>query len=156
MSLYLNSKKIIKEWTDYNGHMNVAYYVLIFDLLGAEILMDKFKMGEESAKKTKKSTMVVESHITYNQEVKEGDEVDVNLLYFDHDKKRLQYKLEMIHKEKKFLASTIEILSLYVDLDQRKVSEFENEKIIIMKEFIKSNSQKFKSDNLIFSNKLKK
>ena len=156
MSLYLNSKKIIKEWTDYNGHMNVAYYVLIFDLLGAEILMDKFKMGDESAKKTKKSTMVVESHITYNQEVKEGDEVDVNLLYFDHDKKRLQYKLEMIHKEKKFLASTIEILSLYVDLDQRKVSEFESEKIIIMKEFIKSNSQKFKSDNLIFSNKLKK
>ena len=101
-------------------------------------------------------TMVVESHITYNQEVKEGDEVDVNLLYFDHDKKRLQYKLEMIHKEKKFLASTIEILSLYVDLDQRKVSEFESEKIIIMKEFINSNSQKFKKDNLIFSNKLKK
>ena len=156
MSLYLNSKKIIKEWTDYNGHMNVAYYVLIFDLFGAEILMDKFQMGEQSAKKTKKSTMVVESHITYNQEVKEGDEVDVNLLYFDHDKKRLQYKLEMIHKEKKFLASTIEILSLYVDLDQRKVSEFESEKITIMKEFIKSNSQKFKSDNLIFSNKLKK
>ena len=156
MSLYLNSKKIIKDWTDYNGHMNVAYYVLIFDLFGAEVLMDKFNMGEESAKKMKKSTMVVESHITYNQEVKEGDEVDVNLLYFDHDKKRLQYKLEMIHKEKKFLASTIEILSLYVDLNQRKVSEFENEKIIIMKEFIKSNSQKFKSDNLIFSNKLKK
>ena len=156
MSLYLNSKKIIKDWTDYNGHMNVAYYVLIFDLFGAEVLMDKFNMGEESAKKTKKSTMVVESHITYNQEVKEGDEVDVNLLYFDHDKKRLQYKLEMVHKEKKFLASTIEILSLYVDLNQRKVSEFENEKIIIMKEFIKSNSQKFKSDNLIFSNKLKK
>ena len=156
MSLYLNSKKIIKDWTDYNGHMNVAYYVLIFDLFGAEVLMDKFQMGEQSAKKTKKSTMVVESHITYNQEVKEGDEVDVNLLYFDHDKKRLQYKLEMINKEKKFLASTIEILSLYVDLDQRKVSEFESEKIIIMKEFIKSNSQKFKSDNLIFSNKLKK
>ena len=156
MSLYLNSKKIIKEWTDYNGHMNVAYYVLIFDLFGAEVLMDKFNMGEESAKTTKKSTMVVESHITYNQEVKEGDEVDVNLLYFDHDKKRLQYKLEMIHKEKKFLASTIEILSLYIDLDQRKVSEFENEKVIIMKEFIKSNLQKFKNDNLIFSNKLKK
>ena len=156
MSLYLNSKKIIKEWTDYNGHMNVAYYILIFDLFGAEILMNIFKMGEESAKKTKKSTMVVESHITYNQEVKEGDEVDVNLLYFDHDKKRLQYKLEMVHKEKKFLVSTIEILSLYVDLDQRKVSEFESEKIIIMKHFIKSNSQRFKSDNLIFSNKLKK
>ena len=85
MSLFLNSNKIIKDWTDYNGHMNVAYYVLIFDLFGAEMLMNKFKMGEESAKKTYKSTMVVESHITYNQEVKEGDSVDINLLYFDHD-----------------------------------------------------------------------
>ena len=156
MSLYLNSKKIIKEWTDYNGHMNVAYYVLIFDLFGAEILMDKFKMGEDSAKKTKKSTMVVESHITYNQEVKEGDEVDVNLLYFDHDKKRLQYKLEMIHKEKKFLASTIEILSLYVDLNQRKVSEFENEKTELMKEFIDKHKNIFNNKDLKFSSKLKK
>ena len=156
MSLYLNSKKIIKEWTDYNGHMNVAYYVLIFDLFGAEILMDKFKMGEESAKKQKKSTMVVESHITYNQEVKEGDEVDINLLYFDHDKKRLQYKLEMIHKEKKFLASTIEILSLYVDLNQRKVSEFENEKTKLMEEFIDNHKNIFNNTDLKFTSKLKK
>ena len=107
MTLYLTSKKIIKDWTDYNGHMNVAYYVLIFDIFGAEILMNKFQMGEESAKTTKKSTMVVESHITYNQEVKEGEDVDVNLIFFDHDKKRLQYKLEMVQKEKKYVASKL-------------------------------------------------
>ena len=156
MTLYLNSKKIIKDWTDYNGHMNVAYYVLIFDLFGAEILMNKFHMGEESAKSNKKSTMVVESHITYNEEVKEDDEVDVNLLYFDHDKKRLQYKLEMIHKEKKYVASTIETLSLYVDLSLRKVAEFEEEKVKIMDQYIKENSSKFIQENLKFSNKLKK
>ena len=156
MTLYLNSKKIIKDWTDYNGHMNVAYYVLIFDLFGAEILMDRFRMGEESAKTSKKSTMVVESHITYNEEVKEGDEVDVNLLYFDHDKKRLQYKLEMIHKEKKYVASTIETLSLYVDLSLRKVAEFEEEKVKIMDQYIKENSSNFNQENLKFSGKLKK
>ena len=156
MTLYLTSKKIIKDWTDYNGHMNVAYYVLIFDLFGAEILMNKFQMGEDSAKSSKKSTMVVESHITYNQEVKEGDEVDINLIFFDHDKKRLHYKLEMIHREKKYVASTIEVLSLYVDLDQRKVSEFEDEKVKIMDQYIKENSLKFNSENLKFSNKLKK
>ena len=156
MTLYLNSKKIIKDWTDYNGHMNVAYYVLIFDLFGAEILMNRFHMGEESAKTSKKSTMVVESNITYNQEVKEGDEVDVNLLFFDHDKKRLQYKLEMIHKEKKFLVSTIETLSLYVDLNQRKVAEFEDEKVKMMDQYIQENSSNFNSENLKFSGKLKK
>jgi acyl-CoA thioester hydrolase len=156
MSIYLTSQKILKDWTDYNNHMNVAYYVLIFDLYGAEKLMTLFNMGETSAKNTKKSTMVVESHITYNQEVKEGDEVDVNLLYFDHDKKRLQYKLEMIHKEKKYLASTIEILSLYVDLGERKVSEFENEKIQLMKEFIDKHKNSFNNTDLKFSSRLKK
>ncbi len=156
MSILLNTQKIIKEWTDYNGHMNVAYYLLIFDLYGAEKLMTTFNMGEYSAKTTNKSTMVVESHITYNQEVKEGDEVNINLIYFDHDKKRLQYKLEMINKEKKFLASTIEMLSLYVDLKDRKVAEFELEKIKKMDEYIKKNNSIFNSEDLKFSNKLKK
>ena len=156
MSIHLTTQKIIKEWTDYNGHMNVAYYVLIFDIYGAEKLMSDFKMGEHSAKTTNKSTMVVESHITYNQEIKEGEEVDVNLTYFDHDKKRLQYKLEMIHKSKKYVASTIEVLALYVDLQQRKVSEFEKEKIKIMQEYIEKNKKFFNSENLKFSSKLKK
>ena len=156
MTIYLNSKKIIKDWTDYNGHMNVAYYVLIFDIYGAEKLMTEFKMGEHSAKTTNKSTMVVESHITYNQEVKEGEEVSVNLIYFDHDKKRLQYKLEMIHKSKEYLVSTIEVLALYVDLNTRKVTEFEKEKFQIMDNFINENKSKFNSNNLKFSSKLKK
>ena len=156
MSIFLTKQKIKKEWTDYNGHMNVAYYVLIFDQYGSEELMTLFKMGEESAKNTKKSTMVVESHITYNQEVQEGDEVEVNLIFCDHDKKRILYKLEMVHSEKKYVASTIEVLSLYVDLNQRKVAEFEDEKVKIMDQYIKENKSKFNSENLKFSNKLKK
>ena len=156
MTLHISTEKIKKEWTDYNGHMNVAYYVLIFDLNAAELLMNKFNMGEKSAKETNKSTMVVESHITYNQELLEGDEVDLNLIYFNHDKKRLQYKFEMIHKTKNYLASTIEILALYVDLNKRKVTEFEDEKVKLMDNFILENSSKFNSDNLVFSDKIKK
>ena len=136
--------------------MNVAYYVLIFDQFGSEVLLTSFNMGEHSAKTTKKSTMVVESHITYDQEVKENDEVDINLIYCNHDKKRIQYKLEMIHSEKKYLAATLEALSLYVDLDERKVVEFEKEKVSLMREFISKNNSTFKTDNLKFSSKLKK
>jgi len=113
-------------------------------------------MGEHSARTTKKSTMVVESHITYNQEVKEGDNVDVNLIYCDHDKKRIQYRLEMIHSEKKYLAATLEALSLYVDLNERKVTEFEEEKIKLMNDYIKKNQSVFNNKDLKFSTKLKK
>ena len=156
MPVYLSSQKIIKDWIDYNDHMNVSYYLLIFDKFGADTLNNLFKMGEHSAKTTGKSTMIVESNITYNQELKVNDEVDVNLVYFDHDKKRLLYKMEMINKEKKFLASTIEVLALYVDLKNRKVSEFEDEKVKIMDNYIKEHSSKFDNKNLKFFSKLKK
>jgi len=156
MPIFLSSQKIVKDWIDYNNHMNVSYYLLIFDKYGADILNDTFKMGEHSAKTTGKSTMIVESHITYNQELKMNDEVDVNLVFFDHDKKRLQYKMEMIHKQKQYLASTIEVLALYVDLNTRKVSEFEGDKLEIMENYIKNNKEKFDNTNLKFSSKLKK
>ena len=156
MSVYLSSQKVIKDWIDYNNHMNVSYYLLMFDVYGAETLNNIFKMGEHSAKTTGMSTMVVETNITYDGELKLDDEVDINLTYFDHDKKRLQYKMEMIHKQKKYLASTIEILALYVDLNTRKVTEFEKEKIQIMDNFVRENKSKFNSDNLKFSSKLKK
>ncbi len=155
MSLLLSTTKIINEWTDYNGHMNLAFYILVFDK-GAEKILSKFKMGEQSAKTTKKSTMAVESHTTYNNEVKENEEVDVYLSYFNHDKKRLHYKLEMYEKSKNILSATTEVLSLYIDLNVRKVAEFENEKVMIMDQFIEENKSKFNFDNLQFSNKLKK
>jgi|TARA_B100000475_G_scaffold106832_1_gene77961 acyl-CoA thioester hydrolase len=135
--------------------MNVAYYVLVFDE-SWEVMLQKFKMGEDSAKTTGMSTMVVETYITYNNEVKEGEEVEVYLTYFDHDKKRLHYKLEMIEKSSKKLSATIELLSLYVDLKKRKVSEFEEEKINLMQSFINANGKKFNKDHLKFLSKLKK
>ena len=155
MSVHVTTKRIKKDWTDYNEHMNMAYYVLIFDIAW-EVILEKFKMGEHSAKTTKKSTMVVETHTTYNNEVKQGDEVDIVLTFFDHDKKRLHFKLEMYEKEKQTLSATIEMLSLYIDLNQRKVAEFEEEKIKIMDEFINKNKSEFSLDNLVFSGKLKK
>ena len=155
MTIHVSNQIINKEWTDYNNHLNMAYYVLIFDKAW-EVMLEKFQMGEKSAKTTKRSTMVVETHTTYNHEVKEGDEVEIVLTYFDHDKKRLHFKLEMIEKKTKKLSSTIEMLALYIDLNKRKVCEFENEKYKIMDQFIDENKSKFVNNNLVFLGKLKK
>ena len=155
MSLLLNTTKIINDLTDYNNHMNLSYYILVFDK-AAEKILSKFNMGEEAALKTKRSTMVVETHTTYNNEIKEDDNVDVYLSYCDHDKKRLHYKLEMYEKSKNILSATTEVLALYINLELRKVAEFEKEKVLIIDKFIDENNQKFKFDNLQFSNKLKK
>ena len=155
MSVHIANQIIKKEWTDYNNHMNMAYYVLVFDQLW-EIVLAKFKMGEVSAKTTQMSTMVVETHTTYNNEVKEGEEVEINLTFFDHDKKRVHFKMEMIEKSSQKLSATLEMLSLYIDLNKRKVAEFEGEKIKIMNDFILKNKINFNNKDLKFSTKLKK
>ena len=154
MSFHLATRKIIKDWTDYNEHMNMAYYVLIFDEAW-ETMLNKFEMGGAKAQINKRSTMVVETRTTYNNEVKENEEVNINLIFFDHDKKRLHFKLEMIEKSSKKLSATIEMISLYVDLKERRVAEFEENKLELMDNFISTNKSEFTSD-LKFSSKLKK
>ena len=153
--MILKSEKVIKEWTDYNGHLNVAFYIRVFDI-AADVMLDNFKMGGESAKKDKRTTFVAEMHTNYYQEVRLGEEVETHITFVDHDKKRIHYKLSMFHKEKKYLAATNEVLSLYVDLNKRKVIEFDLDRLKVMDDFIQSNSSKFNSDKLIFSGKLKK
>ncbi len=155
MSVHIANQIIKKEWTDYNNHMNMAYYVLVFDQIW-EVILEKFKMGEQSAKTTYMSTMVVETHTTYNNEVKEGDEVEINLTFFDHDKKRLHFKMEMIEKSSKKMSATLEMLSLYIDLNKRRVTEFEEEKLKLMDVFIKKNKSNFNNNNLVITGKLKK
>ena len=153
--MILKTEKVIKEWTDYNGHLNVAFYVHIFDI-AADVMLDNFNMGGVSAKKNKKTTFVAEMHTIYNQEVKLGEEVETHVTLVDHDKKRIHYRLSMFHKEKKYLAATNEVLSLYVDLNLRKVTEFDKDRIVLMDDFIKKNVSKFNDEKLIFSYKLKK
>ena len=79
MSIYLKTGKVLPEWTDYNGHMNLAYYIHLFDT-SWEVLLQKFNIGEDSAKIEKRTTFAVESHTTYDMEVKVDDEVDMKNL----------------------------------------------------------------------------
>ena len=155
MSMYLKTGKVLPEWTDYNGHMNLAFYIHLFD--GAwETLLANFNIGEESAINEKRTTFAVESHTTYDRELKVGDEVDLNLLFIDHDKKRIVYKLEMLHKQDRYLASTTEVCSLYVDLNSRRVTEFEDSKKNLIKNFIEENKKNFEPGDLHLIGKIKK
>ena len=155
MSIFLKTGRVRSEWTDYNGHMNLAYYIHLFDTAW-ETMLQRFQMGEDSAKLEKRTTFAVESHTTYDQEVKVGEEVDMNLVFIDFDKKRVVYKLEMINKEKKYLAATSEVLSVYVDLGIRKVVEFEKEKANLINEFITNNKDQFNPGKLTLISRLKK
>ena len=153
--MLLKSFVVKKEWVDYNNHMNMAYYVLVFDQ-ALEVALEKFKIGESAARDLNRSTMVVETNTKYLNEVKQSENIDINLTFFDHDKKRLHVKMEMIAKNRNETSATMEWISLYIDLSKRKVTEFEDEKLKIMDKFIEENKSEFSSSNLQLSSKLKK
>ena len=155
MAIYLRTEKIIPEWTDYNGHMNLAFYIHLFDQ-GWDILLDKFDMGGISAKLQKRSTFAVESHTKYIKEVKEGDEVDINLLFLDNDNKRMVYQLEIFSKNGNYRAATSEVCSVYVNLDIRKVVEIEPYKMELMDKYINDYKDQFSPIEFHLLDKLKK
>ena len=64
--------------------------------------------------------------------------------------------MEMIEKSSKKIAATLEMLSLYIDLNQRKVTEFEQEKVKLMDDFINLNKSNFNNNDLVIIGKLKK
>jgi len=118
--------------------------------------LDKFQMGGNSAKIERRSTFAVESHTKYIKEVKQGDEVDINLLFLDRDKKRMIYQLEIFSKTGNYRAATTEVCSLYVNLDTRRVTEIEEKKLELMDKFIEENKSNFEPLEFYLLDKLKK
>lgn len=111
------------DWVDYNGHMNVAYYVLVFDH-GTDALLELLGMGADYRKKTESSDFVVESHITYMREVVEGDPLQVASLLLGFDEKRMHLFHHMYHRESGELCATNEILMVHVDMKTRRSAPF--------------------------------
>ncbi len=112
--LVLHQGKIKRDWIDYNGHMNVAYYVLVFDN-ATDALLDYLGMDEDYRKKTGFTTYVLEAHVTYDRELKENDPVRVETQLLDFDAKRLHYFSQMLHGAEGFLAATTEIMLMHID-----------------------------------------
>ncbi len=120
------STRIKPEWLDYNNHMNVAYYVLIFDEAGVEWL-SSLGLSQEFTAATDISWMVLENHITYNNEVVLDQLVEVRAQLVDHDAKRLHLYFEMYAQTPdgdEYLSSTLEQMAMCVDLKLRKACEF--------------------------------
>lgn len=120
--LKLHKDLIVPEWIDYNGHMNVAYYVLVFDQATDEFF-DFMGLTADFRAAGNVSAFVVEMHVNYIQELKEGDEVYVTTQLLDYDAKRFHYFHHMYHAEQGYLAATSELLCLFMDMNQRRVTQ---------------------------------
>ena len=89
-------ERVIEDWIDYNGHLNMAYYNVIFDH-GVDHFYDLLNVGAAYASSGVGSCFTLEVHLHYVQELKLGDEVEVRLQLLDFDHKRLHFYQEMYH-----------------------------------------------------------
>jgi acyl-CoA thioester hydrolase len=110
-------------WVDYNGHMNVAYYVLVFDH-GTDAMLSLLNMGPHYRAETDSSDFVVESHITYMSEVLDGDPLQVATAMLAHDDKRLHLFHHMYHRDRGDLCATNEVMLVHVDMKSRRSAHF--------------------------------
>ena len=98
---------IEKDWIDYNGHLNMAYYNVIFDR-GSDEVYEMLGIGPSYARERKLTIYTAEVHVCYVQELHLGDRVTVRFQLLDHDEKRLRAYQEIRHADG-WLAATSEI-----------------------------------------------
>ena len=120
--LELHREIVRPEYIDWNGHMNVAYYVLIFDH-ATDAFFDYAGLDAEYRERGY-TTFTLESAVTYQREVKEGDPVRITTQLLDYDHKLLHYFHRMYHAEEGFLSATNELLSLHVGFENRRSAPF--------------------------------
>ena len=119
--LHFHRERIRADWIDYNGHLNVAYYTLIFDHAG-DAMLETAGLTAEHRAVTGGSIFAVEAHISYARELVEGALARVETQLLDFDAKRIHLFQWMYDDGTGELAATQEVLDLYVDLNLRRTA----------------------------------
>ena len=110
-----------REWIDGNGHMNLAYYVLVFDW-GTDALCDALGLDARHRQRTRTGVFAAETHILYRAELLLGDTAQVRSQVAGADGKRLHLAHEMLRGAE--VVATQEVMLLHVDLATRRVTPF--------------------------------
>ncbi len=119
--LRLHEAAVQDAWLDDNGHMNVAYYVLVFDQ-ATDAVLDHLGLGCAYRAATGRSVFVAEAHVTYEDEARGGDRVAVASRLLGFDGKRIILFHEMSRVATGMLIATNEVLCLHVDLTSRRTA----------------------------------
>jgi acyl-CoA thioester hydrolase len=115
--------EVLPAWIDYNGHMNLAYYVVLFDQ-ATDLLFDALDLGLDYRRSTGKGTFVAETHTLYQNELLVSARVRVRTQILGSDEKRLHLAHEMFEIGSDKRAAAQELMFLHVDLVARRVCPF--------------------------------
>jgi acyl-CoA thioester hydrolase len=115
--------QIEPQWIDYNGHLNMAYYNVMFDRAIDELWL-KLGIGPGYMKERQGSTFTAECHVRYLREIHLGDPVQVSILLVAADEKRLHTFEELRHATEGWLSATSENMTIHIDMATRRTAPF--------------------------------
>ena len=115
--------RVEPQWIDYNGHLNMAYYNVLFDRCVDEAY-ELLGIGHGYLTTQKHSTFTAEAHVRYLREIHEGDPVRVTFQMLDYDAKRVHYFQQLFHATEGWVSATSENMTLHVDMTAKKVVPF--------------------------------
>ena len=118
--------RVEPQWIDYNGHLNMAYYNVLFDRAVDETYA-LIGVGADYAASRRQSIFTAEVHVRYLRELHAGDAVRVTFQLIDYDAKRLYYFEQLFHAADGWVSATSENLSLHVDMASKKTAAFPQE-----------------------------
>jgi acyl-CoA thioester hydrolase len=113
-------------WIDYNGHLNMAYYNVLFDRAVDEAF-DLLGIGPVYVKTRRHSCFTAEIHVRYLRELHAADPVRVTFQLLDYDAKRIHYFEQLFHATDGWVSATSENMSLHVDMEAKKTAAFPSE-----------------------------
>lgn len=131
LSLYTDSVR--PEWIDYNGHMNVAYYVLLVDR-AMDGFLDFVGLGHDYVKAENKSLFAVDSRIAYLRELTVGTPVRCKTQLFGYDAKRYHVGHYVEHADEGWTAAVTEWIGLHVDLATRRSTPLPNKALAVLQD----------------------
>jgi acyl-CoA thioester hydrolase len=110
-------------WIDYNGHLNMAYYNVLFDRAVDEAF-ELLGCGVEYVRERKQSFFTAEVHVRYLREMHAEDRVRVTFQLLDFDAKRMHYFEQLFHATEGWVSATSENMSLHVDMQAKRTVAF--------------------------------
>jgi acyl-CoA thioester hydrolase len=117
--LDIHRSTVLPEWIDWNGHMNLAFYVMAFDQASGAF-MRNVGLGRRYVDGKLGMTFVLETHVTYDREMKGGAPMRFTTQLLGHDAKRVHLFHEMFHAEQDYLAATNETIIMNIDYATRR------------------------------------
>ena len=127
-SLSYGGFAVLPDYIDPNGHMNVGYYSVLFDK-ALDLPWAALGLGYAGIKASGRSTFALETHVTYQRELHEGDPLDFTFQLLDLDAKRIHYFMTMLHARERWLAATSESISICIDMTTRRSTTWPDDQL---------------------------